>query len=554
MRRLVLLALCAVGCELPPDQVVLRPGGGVDLSIAADAAVPARGSGYLRITALDDETGLPIPARVIISPVLTTPVTPFDVGSDGRSVDGEYGVSLGPGVIGAPEGVFLVAGDGGFPIPSGAYDLFTIHGPEWEGDLARVFINDGQTASHVAMLRHSVDTRGWLAADLHLHTGRSFDSMIQVEDRVVTEVASGIEVIVTSDHNVLTELQPQIEAFGYHRMTHAVVGDEVSFLEGHAGAFPLPFDATDPLTGGIAKLKLDLPSVKDLHSTDLFAWLRGQPSKPVVIVNHPRLEPGLGYFDNIGWAPPAALPDNGLLDGLEILNGFMNAPGDLAMVLRDWFFLLDGGTRVVGVGSSDSHRLRDVKAGYPRTWIRLPTDEPSQLVDADLSRALLSQAAIASNGPFALLTVDDAQIGDQVTDKSGMVTIDALVDAPDWIDVATVRLFVNGRVAQVFPVAAGLRPLFHVRFHQALPPGDAWVALQADGMKPLPIAIIGEHEAGRVLPFVITNPVFVDGDGDGKWHPTIPDPDPGPIDLGLPPPPPGTEGYMMERSALIDLD
>jgi hypothetical protein len=201
----------------------------------------------------------------------------------------------------------------------------------------------------------------------------------------------------------------------------------------------------------------------------------------------------------------------------------------LAEHLRRWFFLLSTGTRVTALGSSDTHRLRDVKAGWPRTWLRMPSDDPTKIADSDLADAIKAQRAIASNGPFALLLVDGAPIGDQVTNTTGTVTVEATVDAPRWIDVDTVRVFVNGEEKLTFPVAPGLRPLFHARFPLTLPAGDSWVALQAGGSKPLPTAIIGEHSGGAVLPFVITNPVFVDVDGDGQWRPNVANPDPGPV-------------------------
>jgi hypothetical protein len=82
-----------------------------------------------------------------------------------------------------------------------------------------------------------------------------------------------------------------------------------------------------------------------------------------------------------------------------------------------------------------------------------------------------------------------------------------------------------------------------VKAAQPLPPGDAWVALSAWGSRPLPVALIGEHLGGAVMPFAITNPVYVDGDGDGAWHPAIANPDPGPVQpMGFPTPPPPPPG------------
>ena len=81
----------------------------------------------LRIIAVDDETGLPIPARAIITSVAPTPAVSFD------NTPGGTGVGLAPGVLGAPEGVLLLSGDGTFRVPVGTYDVFVSHGPEWEG-------------------------------------------------------------------------------------------------------------------------------------------------------------------------------------------------------------------------------------------------------------------------------------------------------------------------------------------------------------------------------------------------------------------------------------
>ena len=504
----------------------------VDAAVRSDLAPPP-GSGLLRVAVLDDETGQPLPSRVIISAAdgSSLPFT-FDVDRHGKSAGGAYGVGIAPGVIGAPEGVMLAAGDGAWKMPAGSYQLFITHGPEWEADTRKITITDHTNVSLTSSLRHSVDTRGWLAADMHIHTRRSFDSSIQLEDRVVSEVSVGVEVLVATDHNGLTDLQPQVEMFGYDSIARAIVGDEFNFAEGHGGAYPMPYDKTDPTVGGgVDKFHLDWATVKNIHSADMFNFVRSFPTRPAISVNHPYW-PGsdLGYFTNLNWSPPATMPDAGLFDAMEVLNGYLMAPEFVAVLMRDWFFLLSSGTRVTALGNSDTHALRDVKAGFPRTWLRMPTDDPSKILDSDLADAVKAQRAIASNGPFALLTVDGKAIGDTVTNPTGTVTIDALVDAPEWIDVDHVRLYVNGQIVQDFPVKQpGLRPVFHNRWDQKLPPGDAWIVLQAGGKRPLPVALIGEHGGGTVVPFVITNPVFVDGDGDGLWKPVIANPDPGPL-------------------------
>src|SRR5262249_30733824 len=153
----------------------------------------------------DDVTLLPLPSRVIINAVPPTPQPVLDVYQvTGMSVGGEFGISLGPGVMAGPEGVYLLAGDGAFKLPVGTYDLLVNRGPEYEAVTKRVAISPQGTVRVDASLHRSVDTRGWVSADLHVHTGRGYDSVLPVEDRVVSLVCSGVELLVATDHNVLT--------------------------------------------------------------------------------------------------------------------------------------------------------------------------------------------------------------------------------------------------------------------------------------------------------------------------------------------------------------
>src|SRR5689334_17022411 len=112
------LALALPACSGPPNGDV----GPLDFAAAppADMGFVARDlgpHGALRLVVLDDETGLPVPARAIITAVQPTPPVGFDPSP------GAIGAPLSPGVIGAPEGVLLVAGDGAFPIPAGTYEV-----------------------------------------------------------------------------------------------------------------------------------------------------------------------------------------------------------------------------------------------------------------------------------------------------------------------------------------------------------------------------------------------------------------------------------------------
>src|SRR5437773_715889 len=130
MWSLVLLVLFGLAaCRSGDDG---RPASGFRLRAEAHAAIPHRDpppvAARLRLIVVDDESGEPLPSRVAISAVPPTPAVRFDISpSTGRDADGEVGVTVTPGVIGGPDGVLLVAGDGTLPIAPGSYSLLASH-------------------------------------------------------------------------------------------------------------------------------------------------------------------------------------------------------------------------------------------------------------------------------------------------------------------------------------------------------------------------------------------------------------------------------------------
>ena len=540
--------------------------GGTSADMAPEMMPP--GSNVLRLTVVDGETGFFLPSRVLITAVEPTRPIAFDIDKNGVSAKGDRAVRLGPGVLGAPEGLMLEAGTGAVHLPQGIYDVMVTHGPEWEAVEQRVSITPGRGVDIDAVLDRTVDTTGWLAADLHIHTGRSYDSTMPVQDRVVTEVSVGVELLVTTDHNVMSDLQPDVVRLGYESIARAIVGNEFNFDPGHGGAYPMPydpmgFDSLGAPDGGATKIKLDWERARFMLIGQMYDYLQKVPGwGPVAVtVNHPRMGGSLGFFENLfsprygpaygpvespGWHPPTKLEDAGKFDGLEVMSGYMMQPAQMQVILRDWFFLLSSGTRVTGLGSSDTHRLRGVKAGFPRTWLRMSSDDPTRVADVELVTAIKKGRAIASNGPFITLNVAGGDIGDLVKVVGKTVDLDVTVDAPSWIDLDKARIFINGKQVKELPIAGPkTRPRLNTRVTGLpLPAGDAWVVVQASGKKPLPLGLIGDDTLDgerNVVPFAITNPVFLDVDGDGNFDPrlSLPDADPGPLGpLAMPDPMP----------------
>jgi hypothetical protein len=490
----------------------------------------------LTVFVVDGETRAPLPARVIVRPtpgagfadnLFVGTATPMSPGSLTGAV-----VSLG--VLGSIEGVMLAYGQGVIPLPAGTYQLFVTRGPEYEAVPVSVTLAPGEARAVEVTLDRTVDTGGWLATDLHVHLGRSFDARLRAERRLISMVTNGVELVVATDHNVATDLAPDAAALGYGAdVVGTIVGDEFNFYEGHGGAYPVPYDPSDAIGGGAPPWEscaTSTTSINCIPTVEGLARARNLiPGTTAITINHPYWAGGdLGYFTNIGWGAGTSgglrpLPTAGLFDAFELLSGYQLSSAPLGALIEDWFYLLNQRVRVTALGSSDTHRINWVQSGWPRTWLRLPTDRPGEVTGAMLAEAVKRGRAIASTGPFIRLRVDGADIGDTVAPRSaGKVSVDITVDAPGWIPVDTVVLYVNGAERRRFTVTPGQRPLFHAVVDETIT-ADSFVVAQASGATALPPDVVGEYSRAMgydMKPLAITNPVFVDANNDGRWEPS----------------------------------
>ncbi|HKJ24355.1 MAG TPA: hypothetical protein VKB65_05995, partial [Myxococcota bacterium] len=87
------------------------------------------------------------------------------------------------------------------------------------------------------------------------------------------------------------------------------------------------------------------------------------------------------------------------------------------------------------------------------------------------------------------------------------------VDAPDWVPVSELRVYVNGALVDRRPIARGEAATLPLAFAS-----DAFVTVEVEGDA---TGDAGERYRALVpdmVPFAFTNPIFVDVDGDG-WTP-----------------------------------
>lgn len=494
------------------------------------------------------------------------------------------------------------------PVAPGDYTVVVTAGPTrtvWpaSGQGEPIAVKAGGTVTLKAVVRDAVDTTGWLCGEFHIHQINSPDAPVLNRDRVRSFLAEGVDVLVPTDHDYITDMQPHIAAEKAEKRLITLPGVELTTFDyGHFNAFPLKVDKGDLAGGAVdwaggAGPGLDPATiVKALNGI-------GAVAEPVVQINHP----AFGYLQaikadvlgGISHAPRARFRltdvppdpktgDTGLFSedftAIELMTGHRKSTGlagdSFALIANWWFALLSRGVHWTGTATSDSHRALSSQAGGPRTWVRLPAgkDTLATFDSAAFSAAVNAGKAVGSDGPFVQMwaTAPDgskARIGEVLAVSAGqMVTVTVDVQAPTWMDLTAVDLFVNPTMTAPKPGEQNLKaaPVFAsatlVLDEKARKPGkdalaerwhvqatfhikvaaDGYVVAFVRGEKPMPAALFAGAD---VAPFAFTNPIYWDADGGGYNHPplkktvqAVPQP---------PPPPPRRNATMADILAVI---
>jgi hypothetical protein len=423
------------------------------------------------------------------------------------------------GAISIENRIMSITGKGSVWVPHGTYDIYVSRGPEWDVSIVRdVRIAEGGAAVDTA-LRHVVTTPGWLSADFHVHAAASFDSRVPMLARVYEFVSDGVEMIVSTDHNFISNYAPYIAELDAGRYLLSATGDEITTKSwGHFGAFPLEMDYHAPGQGAA--------SVRGRTPRAILRGVRAEAPNAVIDVHHPRFGQGIGYFTTGQLDAEAdrarAAGFSFDFDAIEVLNGYEGSDRkSLDPVMADWFALLRHGHLVTATGNSDTHHLNLNVGGYPRNYVRLSDDRPSSARPEDVAAAVKQRRAFFTTGPFLEIAVGDVLVGDVAPAPGGEARVTVTVRAAPWIDVSSVIVYVDGVEAKRWTVAPTTDV---VRLREELLVSvsrDAFVVARAGSDKPLS-PVVGDAERFSVLPVALTNPIFLDVDGNGRYDPPAP--------------------------------
>ena len=451
-----------------------------------------------------DDNGLDLPAKLIF-----LPKKPMN-----------HPASMGePVLLGKATRIVYHHGGGErtVSLPPGEYTLTASRGFEYEIDQRTLQLAHGQSTTMALKLTRSVETKGFICGDFHVHAMWSYDASDLYEHKVAAMVAEGLEVPVCSEHDHLGDFNPTIAKMGLQPWIQSIIGDEVTTGKwGHFNAFPVTAAAGKPNSGAVGWY--------GKAPKKLFAEIRTAWPKSLLQINHPRSD-SFGYFSKVGYDSAAGTfqdPSSWSadFDVVEVFNASGWDANEKGSV-RDWFSLLDRGLIHTATGNSDSHEVDLHEVGYPRNYVRLSADSPAKLSPSEFTLALKNQQVVVSGGAFISASIDGKGPGETVKASTGKVTLELVVQAPTWVHLDRLRVIAGGKPggnllqsftldsSTVVPGNPAMR--FAGKLQLQLPGKDTWVVVLATGTKKLTPVVQGKQ------PFGVTNPIFIDVDGNGVY-------------------------------------
>lgn len=567
-----------------PVAITVTAGG----TVTKDLTLKATGKVRLQIFDGTNKANTPMPARVLFFGTDSTPAISalMDVKDDHV------------GTAGLTKLVFVSTGDAEVQVEPGTYDVAFTRGFEYDVQVVKgLVVTANQTATAKATLTRVIDTTGYLSADVHVHGVNSPDSPVSHPRRVASYATEGVEVLVTTDHDFVTDIRPTIDSMNLGNFMTTLVGEEITtFSVGHFNVFPLAFDA-ESTTGGAVNwmdatsncLPFSVSSAifDNLTVPQLFDVAEACNSAGSVMakqVNHPRGS-FQGYFsrlyldlnvlgtDGETSADPASfrmpegsdLFDPGSFNLIEVANA--DSVARAATNMSDWFGLLHMGYKMAGTAVSDTHQEVLLPAGYGRSWIRASTDAPGTAHNDGafpqaLTQNLVDGKATSGIGAFITAKVSNssgvvAEMGGTVSAVAGKATLSVKIQNAAWVNYRRVDIFVNPIVygnpddvtltnfASLGPAYTWCNTAMDVdgacrnlpTYTGSFTPSNVVVnstnatASRAEGTITTPLTLSQDAWVvvvawdGTTRPYTnygvntlaFSNPVYVDGNGDGKY-------------------------------------
>ncbi|WP_253155708.1 CehA/McbA family metallohydrolase [Stieleria tagensis] len=429
--------------------------------------------------------------------------------------------------------VYSVHGRMRCPLDPGNYEIYFSHGPEFNSVKKAITVKAGQVSEIVVQLQRVVDTTGWVSVELHSHSSPSGDNVSDQFGRVENLLCEHLEFAPCTEHNRISSYVPHLKAMQLLDQMATCSGMELTGRPlpiNHQNAFPLHHHPHTQNGGGP---RTDANPVVQIER--LAMWDNG--SDKLVQQNHPNLHQIHGDLDIDGTADEGF---RGMLQWMDVVevhplttifDDIVSKPPnvrEMKIPLFQWLQLLNHGYRIPGVINTDAH-YNHHGSGWRRNWFLSSTDDPATISTEEMVRQAEAGHIIMSTGPF--LTVEakpagsavTAIPGDDLSAAGGKVAMNVRVQCPNWLDVNRVQLFINGRPSVDHNWTRKTAPGMFAD-STAVTKFDLSFAVKLDSDAHLIIATIGEGmtmdkvmgpQYGNRPPIAVSNPIFVDIDGDG---------------------------------------
>ena len=429
--------------------------------------------------------------------------------------------------------VYSVSGRFRCRLEPGRYEVYFSRGPEYNREVRTIEVSGGAWPELGVMLSRVVDTGGWVSTELHSHSSPSGDNVSDQFGRVENLLCEHLEFAPCTEHNRISSYEPHLKRMGRSHWMATCSGIELTgrpLPVNHQNAFPLHHHPHTQNGGGP---RVDVNPVVQIERIAM--WDGG--SDKLIQQNHPNLHQIYGDLDVDG------RPDEGFrgmlrwMDVIEVHppqtifeDVAVNPPNvrEMRIPMFQWIQLLNQGIRIPGVVNTDAH-YNHHGSGWLRNWFASSTDNPAEISTDEMVREAEAGHIIMSTGPFLNVTAtssasDRAAIpGDDLSTSDGKVRVKVRVQCPNWLDVNRVQVFVNGRPREDLNRTRKSHPKLFGSAKKVVK-FDATFDVALDDDAHLIVATIGEgmtmqkvmsESYGNRPPIAVSNPIFVDTDGDG---------------------------------------
>ena len=438
------------------------------------------GRNWVKVTVVDNDTGVPVPCRVHFRSPNGIPYQPHGHHNQVNSNLDTWHIDVGGDVrMGQITYAYIDGRCEGW-LPRGDVIVDVARGFEYEPLRSKVRIEPGQQRLELRIKRWAdMNSRGWYSGDSHVHFLSTHGAHLESsgEDLNVvnllqsqwgslftnTEDFTGRASVLQNGNNIVYVSQENRQ----HFMGHMILWGLKETV--------MPWSSDGP---GEAEIGGHM-------ATTLSHWADEAHAQGAWVINP--------HFPNPN-GEPAALVATGRLDGVEMLR--QTRPNHM-----EYYRYLNCGYRLPLVGGTDK-MSSDVPVGLYRTYARLPDDQ--EFTYENWCRSVAAGRTFLSGGPIIHLSVDGKEVGDTMT-ISGPGTVEVEAWAESVLPVFSLEIVQNGRVVARTDSRNGARRL-ELRENIRVD-GHSWIAARTGAYDYFDI--IQHHDVWNRGVFAHTSPVYV---------------------------------------------